>query len=37
VQVVTETGTPHGHINDPSLPEAHRSIDRIAEWTAAHS
>jgi acetyl esterase/lipase len=37
VQVVTETGTPHGHINDPSLPEAHRSIDRIAEWITAHS
>lgn len=32
VTVETEPGTAHGHINDPSLPAAHRTIDRLVRW-----
>jgi acetyl esterase/lipase len=32
VVVETEPGTAHGHINDPSLPAAHRTVDRLARW-----
>jgi acetyl esterase/lipase len=37
VQVVTEPGTAHGHINEPALAEAHRTVDRMAAWIKARS
>ncbi len=34
VTVEYEPGTGHGHLNDPQLPEATRSIDRLVAWLA---
>jgi acetyl esterase len=34
VQLVYEPGTVHGHLNNPSTPEATRSIARMAQWMA---
>jgi acetyl esterase len=33
-QVLFEPGSAHGHLNEPFIPEATRSIDRIATWIA---
>ena len=35
IEVVTEAGTTHGHLNNPQLPAASVSIDRIATRLAA--
>ena len=35
VTVEYEPDTGHGHLNDPQLPEASRSIDRIVAWLGA--
>ena len=32
VSVVRELDARHGHINDPSLPSAHRTVDRMIAW-----
>jgi acetyl esterase len=32
VLVMREPGTKHGHLNDPELPEAERSIERMSAW-----
>jgi acetyl esterase/lipase len=32
VRMETEPGTAHGHINEPTLPAATRTLQRIAEW-----
>jgi acetyl esterase len=32
VLVIREPGTKHGHLNEPDLPEAVRSIERMAAW-----
>ena len=36
VRVEHEPGTGHGHLNVPRLPEAARSLDRIAGWLSSH-
>jgi acetyl esterase len=36
VRVVFEPGTAHGHINEPALPAATRTLDRIVDWLRAH-
>lgn len=36
VQVSTEPGTEHGHLNQPDTPAARSTIDRIAAWFSAH-
>jgi acetyl esterase len=35
IEIVTEAGTTHGHLNNPQLPAASVSIDRIATRLAA--
>jgi acetyl esterase len=32
VLVIREPGTRHGHLNEPDLPEAQRSIERMTAW-----
>jgi acetyl esterase len=34
VRLLYEPGTAHGHLNNPSMPEATRSIERMTEWIA---
>jgi acetyl esterase len=36
VKVELEPGTSHGHINEPLLPEARRSVERIVDWLDTH-
>ena len=36
VAVEYEPGTDHGHLNDPALPAAMSSIERILAWLEAH-
>jgi len=36
VTVEYEPGTRHGHLNEPLLPAARRSVERIAAWLEAH-
>ncbi len=36
VTVEYEPDTSHGHLNDPSLPSARRSVARIVAWLEAH-
>ncbi len=31
-----EPGTGHGHLNEPALPEATRSVERIGAWLDSH-
>jgi acetyl esterase len=36
VTVEYEPGTSHGHLNEPLLPEARQSVDRIVAWLERH-